>query len=631
MSNNFLKIQLFCLIIISLLTSIKPCFEYSCDECSSEEYGNCTKCLNSFKLVDGTCPCHDSGCAICESGYAGLGLCILCKNGYKLSYGNCYCEIDFCERCSENGCLKCNTGFYYNSSSKMCEENNTKIECFDENCDTCYSKKDGSCEECKDGFVLKKGRCNRLPDPNENGECPSGYYKIKNNNETFCNEKCYGLNCTIPYYYSRYKCDSSQCLVCVYNELRIFSDCDDSDFCKIDGCLNCYTEDECAICQQGRYLIGGSCKKCIEGCSSCTNSETCEYCLSGFELTENNTCQKTDNFDFNIDYYNDYKEKKNLEKCKIYDNNCKECNINVTCKICNDGYALLNNICTKCSNENCQLCPDDINYCISAKDGYYIKDGNVLKCGDNCQKCTDEITCTKCNSYYSLIDGLCADYGNVCKAKFQNCNYCIGDKCIECNIGYNFNKKGKCTGKFNFYPIIIAFISAGFIILSIICCVNNYKKRQRQNENEVVIINPNNVRIIVRESLNSAQSDRVINEKKFEDQFEEQKLKKEKGEELCQFCKNKPGRYVCDCGCIVCLEHSKLKKVKRGKKFVKTCFVCKKVVKEVKPKYTCEICMENVLCVAHFECNCALEVCKKCFVKCKIESDRCPACRKHLD
>ena len=45
------------------------CFEYSCEECTSEEYGTCTKCRNNFKLIDGTCPCQDLHCALCETGF----------------------------------------------------------------------------------------------------------------------------------------------------------------------------------------------------------------------------------------------------------------------------------------------------------------------------------------------------------------------------------------------------------------------------------------------------------------------------------------------------------------------------------------------------------------------------------
>ena len=55
------------------------CFEYSCEECLTEEYGKCTKCRNGFRLLEGTCPCADLSCALCETGLAGLHICKLCK------------------------------------------------------------------------------------------------------------------------------------------------------------------------------------------------------------------------------------------------------------------------------------------------------------------------------------------------------------------------------------------------------------------------------------------------------------------------------------------------------------------------------------------------------------------------
>ena len=425
--NIFLKIQLFFLITIYLLPCIQSCFELSCEECSSEGYGKCTKCQNAFKLINGTCPCNDPGCAICKSGYNGLELCIKCKKGYTYNNGKCDCSVDYCEKCSVNGCIKC---------------------------------------------------------------------------------------------------------------------------------------------IQGRYLIGGLCKKCIEGCASCSTSETCDYCLSGFELIGNNKCIKTNIFGFELKLSNDYKNKSNLT------NNTGDENI-------------------------------------------------INKCDNNCEKCSTENTCTICKSNYSLINGSCSFFGDACKINFGFCNYCNENKCFQCNIKYKLKKNGRCEPPTHYYPLIICFLCIGLIIIGISIWCNNCRKRTSHE-------NPPHLGIIPGQISNVFQSTRTIDEKKFEDEFENQKIKNEKGEELCQFCKKKQGKYICDCGCIVCAEHSKLKKAEGGNEDSKICFVCGKIVKEVKPKHVCEICMENVLNVAHFECNCALEVCEKCYVKCKLESGKCPACRKQI-
>ena len=57
----FSKIKLFLLIFIFTTRLIlnKTCFEFSCEECESEEFGKCTKCKENFELVDGNCPCKD--------------------------------------------------------------------------------------------------------------------------------------------------------------------------------------------------------------------------------------------------------------------------------------------------------------------------------------------------------------------------------------------------------------------------------------------------------------------------------------------------------------------------------------------------------------------------------------------
>ena len=69
---------IFIISIIKINLSLQSCFEYSCEECSSPDYGNCTKCRDTFTLIDGTCPCSFSECALCTTGLAGLHICEQC-------------------------------------------------------------------------------------------------------------------------------------------------------------------------------------------------------------------------------------------------------------------------------------------------------------------------------------------------------------------------------------------------------------------------------------------------------------------------------------------------------------------------------------------------------------------------
>ena len=50
-------------------------------------------------------------------------------------------------------------------------------------------------------------------------------------------------------------------------------------------------------------------------------------------------------------------------------------------------------------------------------------------------------------------------------------------------------------------------------------------------------------------------------------------------------------------------------------------------VSKVIIEYNCHICMEKNNSLAHFKCGCSLEVCQKCYVKCKLMSNKCPGCR----
>ena len=312
----FIQIIFFSFCILKINCGTQECYEYSCDECESSEYGKCTKCRNDFSLIDGTCPCSDSGCALCTSGLAGLYICEQCKEGYTNVDKNCVCNVNNCEQCSVDGCKKCRTGYYYNETLKNCikEDTENKIQCYDPGCDGCLSEEQGACEYCKEGYLLKKGECLNLTTP-ENGKCPDNYYQ----SGKYCYEKCDGLTCNMligfrfPYFVLR--CQENKCLVCIGNDILIISECDNSDECsELEGCLNCLTNDECLICQQGYYPLGGKCKKCSEGCSICSSESNCQVCLSGYELTSDKTCNLTYNFDYDTEKY----QSKKTELIQIY-------------------------------------------------------------------------------------------------------------------------------------------------------------------------------------------------------------------------------------------------------------------------------------------------------------------------
>ena len=395
------------IIIISLpkiIFSSQNCYEYSCEECSSPDYGACTKCRESFRLLDGKCPCGFSSCSLCTSGLGGLQLCYVCREGYThKEEDECICDIDYCEICGLNSCIKCITGYYYNSTLNACLEQNEedKITCFDSNCDACFSEEKVACKCCKDGYYEKKGECLQLDLP-VNNHCDNDHY-LKGN---YCYKKCYGVDCTeSPNYYEGkrlYYCKNNHCLVCLENQLRIISECDNTKECSLlEGCLNCIDNEECLICMQGYFMLGGICKKCIEGCSMCENQHSCEYCLSGYVLTEEKKCNFSNNFDYNETSYNKIKEELIIER-----NNEEIENQSSTIPL----IALTNIITTIPFTTS----PTSI---IKTNENQ-----NIIKCDNNCIKCNTKTgICSNCKSSYVLSNNKCIKNTNpTTKPKILN-------------------------------------------------------------------------------------------------------------------------------------------------------------------------------------------------------------------
>ena len=209
--------------------------------------------------------------------------------------------------------------------------------------------------------------------------------------------------------------------------------------------------------------------------------------------------------------------------------------------------------------------------------------------------------------------------------------------CTECLGQYKLDGV-KCKLRTNYIAIIYSILV--FLILAIfIICFCWYKQKKIQERQELMRLriaqgiqgNLNNVEIYNR-NIEESSSQRIPMDKDLIlDEFEKQKLKREKGAQMCMFCKKKPGKYKCDCECVVCKEHSQLKKEEGDGESYKVCFNCGKVVKKVTPiKEQCNICFEKKISLAHFKCDCAILVCKDCYLKCKLESDKCPGCRAKI-
>ena len=465
---------------------INDCFEYSCEECSSNEYGSCTKCKKGFTLIKGTCPCYNVNCALCRNGFPGLKSCVLCKNNYyttNYNYngtyeeGKCTSDISTCITLgNDNTCLECIDEFY--PIDKKCSFHiNVNMDCLEDNCRYCPYNTYGGCVECKNGYYQSKGKCLENPPFDECRDYNDlvGFYPdfLKE----ICISSCDGLTCGIN--------DNNcyiKCLRCS-NAIYITENCNNTSVCNIEGCLTCFDKEQCYKCERGYYKLYGVCRKCKEACSLCLNSNVCLYCLSGYKLV-NGECILENNsfeFDFNVSLYKSRKEKlikldeikknnitiqnisntsfisdaNNISEYTILtecDKNCEKCyENNGTCAKCRYFYSLENNKCEsmECSMEGCGYCErkNGVNKCYLCLKGYKNVNGICEKyfcLNKYCEDCPEDDLdfCEKCMNGTKLIFGYCA-LTNC--SNDENCLYCYDDECFFCKDGTEYDEeKKKC-------------------------------------------------------------------------------------------------------------------------------------------------------------------------------------------
>ena len=136
-----------------------------------------------------------------------------------------------------------------------------------------------------------------------------------------------------------------------------------------------------------------------------------------------------------IDGDNNYELSTNGQ-CPQY---CKHCKARKKCLYCIENYGL------KLEDDNSIICVD----LEELEIGYYINNNNVhIKCIDNCDKCENSKTCSKCHEGFMYINKACIEIPESKKDKItENClEYNYNFECLNCESGYAFKKndKNKC-------------------------------------------------------------------------------------------------------------------------------------------------------------------------------------------
>jgi len=257
-----------------------------CEKCSEERI--CTKCMNSYELIDDGEKCDN------------INLNIYYKDNSDNKYKSCskYNLMPNCYECEYNGinefnCLKCINEYvlvHEADNSISCKQESTLIG------DTNYFKKDeNNYYSCSNSLYHNVPNCLKCSNKDTCTECQSGL-KLVNN----------GQRCILQ------------------------SDVD-NNIIYFNPTTQLYTP----------------CSELISLCHKCNNESTCTDCGTDGSLDINYKCASKDQIQ-NNNYYLDEATNRYVS-CSII-NNCLTCSSNTICISCNPGYILNND--KKCDKIN---------------------------------------------------------------------------------------------------------------------------------------------------------------------------------------------------------------------------------------------------------------------------------------
>ncbi|CAK84032.1 unnamed protein product (macronuclear) [Paramecium tetraurelia] len=404
-----------------------------CDDENLTPYDGCQNCKFS-------CPQFCQQCV--------RGKCIKCELPWKLMNGQCLYVCDQILNYSDqlfSGCFFqienfVMNGYYYEYNSKMSLQhtllNNANQKEFRYEFLECEISDYGMMGYQYNQCIVRQISYCKKQLWNKCLECQDGYQLA--HNKQYCETKCK----------DNYKLD--------------FETCDDGNNIQFDGCFQC--ESSCQL-----------------ECLYCINQE-CLYCKEGWYLIENQCLPicgdgitvPTEQCDDNNQESGD-----GCFECKAECSNCKICNYNNKCQVCEEHFELVSQLCQpicgdkyiepgleECDdgNEiqddgcyNCQLecysgckrcyfglCTDICSFDELYVDGMCVKEEiNVSQCSDGCQDCIKG-QCVKCKQNFQLLSGVCQVFacGNGIREIYEECddgNILSNDGCSKnCTVENNW-------------------------------------------------------------------------------------------------------------------------------------------------------------------------------------------------
>ena len=294
-------------------------------------------------------------------------------------------------------------------------------------------------------------------------------------------------------------------------------------FCDVfEGCVNC-DKYKCVECKNGYYLdyVNSElyvCRKCeVEYCSKCIAADICSECEFGYKVSVDGgvlrnlqdivvqnqespiSSTASNTTSSNISKSNICILDPTREQCHEKYPNCKKCNVS-ECLKCLPGYKFYFNYkdtsinCTTLDScellfykeplsskqmkklENCERCDIYFGFCTKCREGYKLNlvyntcTKEIIKCFENCNKCTtkqkcdvcrentiltsDKSDCLKCGVYNThclecFVTGVCkvcengyykSSIYNRCLKCDSNCDRCnYSKRCNDCKRNYILN------------------------------------------------------------------------------------------------------------------------------------------------------------------------------------------------
>ncbi|ELP88651.1 protein kinase, putative, partial [Entamoeba invadens IP1] len=235
--------------------------------------------------------------------------------------------------------------------------------------------------------------------------------------------------------------------------------------------------------------------RCEYPCTQCSNLTYCTKC-DAYSYTKNGKCFEINEilnvcdvmmstFEGCVVCKNGYLRSSDGKQCVRCDASCKTCSNDGDCVVCSDGYY-------RTPNNNTELCnpQTELNNCLNkttsectlCEDGFALKDNLCHKCGKNCTYCDDTFECSKCGDNNILKEGVCVHFSQISNCiSSQNSlcwectdNYKLSDDKIECFINTNY---GIVVG----LPIVCVIVLV-VIIVTIITIVVLFVLRKKDNK-----------------------------------------------------------------------------------------------------------------------------------------------------